>query len=87
MCVVTANPIHTRVNWRKIKNGVTTDINVVNSNNKYSGSTVSNPSLQINNADLNDEGHYVCFASNGIGTGQSTQIFLDVNGGTLHMYY
>ncbi|XP_071166138.1 hemicentin-1-like [Mytilus edulis] len=80
VCSVTANPTHTNVFWRKIKNGVTTDINVANSNNKYSGSTVNNPSLQINNADLNDEANYACFASNSVGTGQSTQTFLDVTG-------
>ncbi|CAC5377794.1 HMCN [Mytilus coruscus] len=80
VCSVTANPVHTIVYWRKIKNGVTTDINVETSNNKYSGSTVSNPSLQINNVDLNDEAYYVCFASNSVGTGQSSQTFLDVIG-------
>ncbi|XP_052103233.1 hemicentin-1-like [Mytilus californianus] len=80
VCSVTANPAHTIVYWRKIKNGVSTDIDVVNSNNKYSGSTVSNPSLQIYNADLNDEANYVCFASNSVGTGQSSQTFLDVIG-------
>ncbi|XP_071166173.1 basement membrane-specific heparan sulfate proteoglycan core protein-like isoform X2 [Mytilus edulis] len=83
VCSVTANPVHTTVYWRKIKNGVTTDINVANSNNKYSGSTVNNPSLQINNADLNDEANYACFASNSVGTGQSSQTFLDVIGGLL----
>ncbi|VDH91359.1 Hypothetical predicted protein, partial [Mytilus galloprovincialis] len=80
VCSVIANPTHIDVYWRKIKNGVTTDINVANSNNKYSGSTVSNPSLQINNADLNDEAYYVCFASNSVGSGQSSQTFLDVIG-------
>ncbi|XP_052106688.1 hemicentin-1-like [Mytilus californianus] len=80
VCSVTANPAHTIVYWRKIKDGVTSDIYVANSNNKYSGSTVSNPSLQINNTDFNDEAYYVCFSSNIVGTGQSTQTFLDVSG-------
>ncbi|XP_063420714.1 hemicentin-1-like [Mytilus trossulus] len=85
VCSVTANPVHTTVYWRKIKNGVTTDINVVNSNNKYSGSSVSSPSLQINNVDLNDEAYYVCFATNSVGSGQSSQTFLDVIGGFLNI--
>ncbi|VDI12391.1 Hypothetical predicted protein, partial [Mytilus galloprovincialis] len=80
VCSVTANPVHTSVYWRKIKNGVSTDIAIASSNSKYSGSTISNPSLQINNADLNDEANYVCFASNIVGTGQSSQTFLDVIG-------
>lgn len=83
VCTVTANPTHTSVNWRRTVNGVTTDIVVANSNNKYSGSTVSTPSLTINNAAQADEGNYVCYASNSIGTGQSSQTFLDVFGGKL----
>lgn len=82
VCTVTATPTHTNVYWRKIANGVSTDITVTN-NNKYSGSTVNSPSLEVRNADLNDEGNYVCFASNSVGTGQSSQTFLDVTGGRI----
>lgn len=83
VCTVTANPTHTSVYWRRTVSGITTDITVANSNNKYSGSTVSTPSLTINNAGAADEGSYVCFASNSVGTGQSSQTFLDVFGGKL----
>ncbi|XP_063428592.1 hemicentin-1-like isoform X15 [Mytilus trossulus] len=79
-CSVSANPIHTSVYWKKIVNGVAQDINVGTSNNKYGGSTVSSPSLTISNAVVADEGFYVCFAENSVGTGQSSQTFLDVIG-------
>lgn len=77
---MTANPPHTVVYWRKLRNGITTDINVANSNNKYSGSTVANPSLVINNAQLDDQGSYTCYAQNSVGTGQSTPTALTVTG-------
>lgn len=51
------------------------------SSNKYSGSTVNTPSLTINNVVLSDEASYVCFATNGVGTGQSSQTTVDVAGG------
>lgn len=50
------------------------------SNAKYSGSTVGSPSLIINNAVIDDEGFYICRATNAVGTGQSQQTFLDVIG-------
>jgi hypothetical protein len=62
---------------------VLTKFITINSNtntNKYSGSTVSTPSLTVLNADQNDEANYVCFAVNSVGTGQSQQTFLDVTG-------
>ena len=84
-CTVTANPAHTSVNWKKIKNGVSTDIEMANSG-KYSGSSVSSPSLVINNANLDDEASYVCYATNSIGTGQSTSTVLDVVGSKYKQY-
>ncbi|VDI02517.1 hemicentin, partial [Mytilus galloprovincialis] len=80
VCTVNANPAHTIVYWQKIKDGITSDINVANSNNKYKGSTVSKPSLEIHNVDIKDEAYYVCYASNIVGTGESTRTFLDVSG-------
>jgi|JYMV01.1.fsa_nt_gi hypothetical protein len=50
-------------------------------NQKYGGSSVSNPSLVIFNPSLADEGNYICYAENAIGQGQSTQTYLDVTGG------
>ncbi|XP_071159621.1 hemicentin-1-like isoform X14 [Mytilus edulis] len=79
-CSVSANPVHTSVYWKKIVNGVAQDINMGTANNKYGGSTVSSPSLTISNAVVADEGYYVCYAENSVGTGQSSQTFLDVIG-------
>lgn len=80
-CTVTANPVHTIVYWRKIVNGVSSNINVGSSGGKYSGSTVSSPSLVVNNANLDDKASYVCYAENSIGVGQSTSTVLNVLGG------
>lgn len=84
-CTVTANPSHTTVYWRRVINGALTDITVTN-NNKYSGSTVNSPSLTIFNADNSDEGNYICYADNSVGTGQSSQTFLDVFGSKWWFY-
>lgn len=81
-CTVSANPAHTSVSWQKVINGVRSTINLGQSN-KYSGSTTTNPSLTVQNADLTDESHYVCTAQNSVGTGQSSQTFLDVVGSKL----
>lgn len=80
-CQITATPGVTSVSWSRIINGQTTTITISN-NNKFSGGTVSNPSLTITGADNSDEGFYICSASNSVGTGQSQQRFLDVIGST-----
>jgi hypothetical protein len=79
-CVVTANPTHTSVQWQKLVNNQYQTIAFNNNNNKYSGSTVNTPSLTLSSSDLNDEGYYICTATNSLGTGQSSQTFLDVIG-------
>lgn len=79
-CTVTANPVETSVYWQKIKNGVTTTINFNTNTNKYGGSSVQNPSLQIFSVVEDDEATYVCFAVNSVGTGQSSQTTLTVIG-------
>ena len=76
-CTVTANPTHTNVCWQRVVNGVSTTVTI---GNRYSGSTVSTPSLTISNAGQSDSGFYVCYASNSVGTGNSQQTFLDVQG-------
>lgn len=77
-CTVTANPTHTNVYWQRNVAGQLTQITI--DNVKYSGSTVGNPSLTVNNAENNDEGFYICFATNSVGTGQSANTYLDVIG-------
>ncbi|XP_076112262.1 hemicentin-1-like isoform X2 [Mytilus galloprovincialis] len=81
VCTVTANPTHTSVSWKKIQNGVVTNIVPANNPSKYEGSTVSSPSLIIKNADRNsDQAFYECAATNTIGTGTSSRTFLTVTG-------
>lgn len=77
-CVVSASPAHTSVYWtRQIGNR---NPERLNSTNKYDGSTTFSPSLTIYNIDMSDEGTYICHAANSVGTGQSSQAFLDVVG-------
>ena len=80
-CTVVASPTHTTVYWERNVNGVSTRITT--GTGKYTGSTVSNPSLTVNNADNSDEGFYICFATNSVGTGQSSNTYLDVLGSKL----
>ena len=82
-CTVTANPTHTTVYWQRIVNGVSTTVTL---GNRYSGSTVNTPSLTITNADQSDEGFYVCYATNSVGTGNSQQTYLDVAGSKLYFH-
>lgn len=79
-CSVSANPSETSVYWQKIQNGVTTTINAGSNQNKYGGSTVQSPSLQIFNVDQSDQANYVCFATNSVGTGNSQPSTLNVLG-------
>ncbi|KAJ8316394.1 hypothetical protein KUTeg_006408 [Tegillarca granosa] len=60
-CTVDSLVTLAEVYWRKTAtNGVVTTINsnVIQSSSKYSGSTISNPSLTISNADFSDVGSY-----------------------------
>jgi hypothetical protein len=86
VCTVTANPVHTTVSWTKIQNGISTNI-VLSNTGKYSGSAVNQPSLTINNAGNSDEAFYVCSATNSVGTGQSSQTYLDVVGGKINLFF
>lgn len=72
-CTVSSNLALTSVYWQRNTNGAITTINptINNPNNKYSGSTTSNPALTIFNADIVDAGDYTCFAVSSAGTGQS----------------
>lgn len=74
--MVNSIPPATSIGWIKTQQGVTTTINV--SLSKYSGGTISDPSLRIYDADLSDEGSYVCSATNIVGTGTSQEMSLSV---------
>ncbi|XP_021370011.1 hemicentin-1-like [Mizuhopecten yessoensis] len=77
-CSVSSNPGHTSVFWQRIVGSGTQSISIDNTN--FSGATVSSPSLTVISADSGDSGTYRCFATNAIGTGQSSAITLSVSG-------
>ncbi|XP_052084592.1 adhesion G protein-coupled receptor L4-like isoform X2 [Mytilus californianus] len=73
--------------WRRIKN----DVFVITSSsntNKYSGSTISNPSLTVISMTESDQGIYTCVAYSEIGEGKSQDIKLmlksDLCNGTIY---
>lgn len=75
--------IRTDVKWKKIINDIETDIDVSASQRKYSGATVSSPSLVIKDANQSDATSYVCSAVNscGIEIGKSSFTVLKIIGG------
>ncbi|XP_052061392.1 basement membrane-specific heparan sulfate proteoglycan core protein-like [Mytilus californianus] len=75
-CEVTADPTHNSVYWQKVIEGNTETIAI--NGGKYSGSSVSNPSLTISNTQLSDTGSYYCYSTNILGTGSSTRIIMAV---------
>ena len=82
-CVVTADPTHTVVKWERFVNGQlqdVTNVGAVGSGSRLTGSQVGTPSLTINQVTFQDEGNYLCTATNAIGTGKSQQTYLGVSG-------
>ena len=80
VCTVSSNLAITSVQWQRNVNGGITTITSNTNTNKYSGSTTTTPSLTIFSAASSDAGTYTCFASNSVGTGQSTTTTLSVTG-------
>lgn len=70
----------TKVEWKRDIGGTVTIIGPNTNTNKYTGSTVSIPSLTILAAELADTGRYTCTATNSVGTGESTATTLTVMG-------
>ncbi|CAG2220245.1 unnamed protein product [Mytilus edulis] len=66
ICTVLSQPAALQVYWRKTLAGTTTNIDVINSGGKYSGSTISTPSLTVINAASSDEANYTCYATNSV---------------------
>ena len=85
-CFISGNPSATSVSWNKNLNGVQTDLDIANSNGKYQGGSVNNPSLTILNVAQSDEANYVCSATNLVGTSSSQTAFLDVTGSKYSIY-
>ncbi|XP_021339670.1 peroxidasin-like, partial [Mizuhopecten yessoensis] len=69
-CSVSGNPSITSVFWQRNVGSGTQSVSVDNVN--FSGATVSSPSLTVITASSGDAGSYTCFATNSVGTGQST---------------
>ena len=86
-CTITGTPQATSVTWTKTVGGQTTDIDVASNSGKYSGSTVSSPSLIIQSIAQSDEGNYVCTATNVVGTSSSQAAFFDVTGSKWYMFF
>ena len=71
-CEVTSDPMHSSVQWLKNFQIIATD------NHTYIGGTLASPSLRINDVRYEDEGNYICTATNSVGTGRSSAIMLQV---------
>jgi len=80
VCSVSSSLPITSVQWQRNVGGTITTINSNTNTNKYSGSTTTTPSLTIFSAASSDAGTYTCFATNSVGTGQSTTTTLSVSG-------
>jgi hypothetical protein len=86
VCTVTSTLQINNVQWQRNVGGTITTITSNTNTNKYSGSTTSTPSLTIFNAASSDVGTYTCFASNSVGTGQSTTTTLSVTGSKCYSF-
>lgn len=82
-CEVQADPLHNSVQWKRVLNGVTQNLDISNGN-KYIGGTRNTPSLTIQSTGDSDEGYYICTATNAVGTGSSSQSYVDVTGSKLN---
>lgn len=82
-CTVSATPPEFNVYWTRAVNNQQEEVISTTNSGKYSGSTVSSPSLVIFNTDLNDIALYRCHAENSVGIGQSNTTTLTVVGSKL----
>lgn len=78
-CVISANPSATSVTWYTVASAGLETI-VVGSSSKYSGGSVTTPSLTISNTVDSDRGTYRCTATNAVGAGSSANVIFDVVG-------
>jgi hypothetical protein len=86
VCSVSSSLSITSVQWQRNVGGTITTITSNTNTNKYSGSTTTTPSLTIFSAASSDVGTYTCFATNSVGTGQSTTTTLSVTGSRCQLY-
>ncbi|CAC5365722.1 HMCN [Mytilus coruscus] len=68
-CIVTGKPPATSIIWEFTPNGGTHSLPILvdDSNGKYAGGSVNNPSLTITNCQPADAGSYKCYALNAVG--------------------
>jgi hypothetical protein len=78
VCTVSSSLPINDVQWQRNIGGSITTITSNTTTSKYSGSTTTTPFLTIFSASSSDAGTYTCFASNSVGTGQSTTTTLSV---------
>ena len=86
VCSVSSSLSITSVQWQRNVGGSITTINSNTNTTKYSGSNTTTPSLTIFNVASSDVGTYTCFASNSVGTGQSTTTTLSDTGSKCVLY-
>ena len=79
-CSVSSISDITDVKWTKTTAVGNEIVNVVGVDGKFSGGTLSDPSLTINNIVKSDEGTYVCRATNCFGTTSSEYSVLTCKG-------
>ncbi|XP_076105961.1 neural cell adhesion molecule 1-like [Mytilus galloprovincialis] len=72
-CYVSPTSEVTRITWYK-----NNSILYIYGNDRFSGGTISAPSLKIYFVEENDEGNYTCQAMNPVGFGKSVPTFLQV---------
>jgi len=80
ICFVTSISVITDVTWIKTTAVGYEIVNVVGVDGKFSGGTLSDPSLTINNIAKSDEGTYVCTVTNCLGTTSSEYSVLTCKG-------
>ena len=71
-CAVTSEPQHSRVYWQR-KDG---SARFYAGQLGIGGSTVLDPSLEINETTVSMTGEYICIAENEIGAGRSSPVLL-----------
>ena len=72
----------TSIKWLRIRNGLTTTLNI-EASGRYDGGTVTSPSLVIRNVTAEDAALYVCVAHSSAGQGRSGKSVLQVMGSKL----
>jgi hypothetical protein len=79
-CSVSSISAVTDLAWNKTTRAGNEIVNVVGVDGKFSGGTLDDPSLTINNIAISDEGIYVCRATNRFGITSSKDSVITCKG-------